>query len=420
MTQSIALPLDSEVSALVIEDRVSQSPLAYRYAACSAAMARVLSSMRWISISTKANSSRCWVKAAAARPLCCARWLGSICLTPGRSARPSALLSCSRSLACCLGRRCGRTSRSVMKPRSAGPARRARWPKSGLPAARADWPRNLSGGQAQRVALARALVPDPALLLLDEPFAALDALTRIKMHGLVKELVARHHPGVLLVTHDVDEALTLADRILVMRSGRIAASFQPKNGHATGTAVHAARRTGRSVSLIDFLHYSKDLTRMNDSSLSRRQLLRAAGGLLAGAAAGSLFPARAAEPRKLTRNTDTVRIGWGYGSLPDIAKQRGVFEKTLAAKGIKVEWIGPFPNHAPSIQAVVGGSADFGFWGSTTPALAAMLAGSPHRLQCIRRLFAALDRHHREEIERHQLGRRSGGPQGRHQPFGAW
>jgi sulfonate transport system substrate-binding protein len=106
-------------------------------------------------------------------------------------------------------------------------------------------------------------------------------------------------------------------------------------------------------------------------------VLRAAGGLLAGVAAGGLFAARAAEPRKLTRNTDTVRIGWGYGSLPDIAKQRGVFEKTLAGKGIKVEWIGPFPNHAPSIQAVVGGSADFGFWGSTTPALAAMLAGSP-------------------------------------------
>ncbi|WP_233837678.1 NrtA/SsuA/CpmA family ABC transporter substrate-binding protein [Paraburkholderia sp. ZP32-5] len=116
---------------------------------------------------------------------------------------------------------------------------------------------------------------------------------------------------------------------------------------------------------------------MNDSSLSRRQLLRAAGGLLAGVAANSLFPARAAETRKLTRNTDTVRIGWGYGSLPDIAKQRGAFEKDLAAKGIKVEWVGPFPNHAPSIQAVVGGSADFGFWGSTTPALAAMLAGSP-------------------------------------------
>jgi sulfonate transport system ATP-binding protein len=99
----------------------------------------------------------------------------------------------------------------------------------GLSGREDDWPRNLSGGQAQRVALARGLVRDPALLLLDEPFAALDALTRIKMHGLVKELVARHHPGVLLVTHDVDEALTLADTILVMRAGRIAASFQPKN-----------------------------------------------------------------------------------------------------------------------------------------------------------------------------------------------
>ena len=88
-----------------------------------------------------------------------------------------------------------------------------------------DWPRNLSGGQAQRVALARALVQSPELLLLDEPFAALDALTRIKMHGLVQQLVARHQPGVLLVTHDVDEAISLADRALVMRDGAIAAEF---------------------------------------------------------------------------------------------------------------------------------------------------------------------------------------------------
>lgn len=77
------------------------------------------------------------------------------------------------------------------------------------------------------------------------------------------------------------------------------------------------------------------------------------------------------------RGTDTVRLGWGRGGLSLIAKQRGVFEKTLADQGIKVEWVGPFPNHAPSMQAVVGGSADFGFWGSTTPALAAILAGSP-------------------------------------------
>jgi sulfonate transport system ATP-binding protein len=93
-----------------------------------------------------------------------------------------------------------------------------------------DWPRNLSGGQAQRVALARALVQEPELLLLDEPFAALDALTRIRMHDLVRELVAKHRPGVLLVTHDVDEAIALADRILVMRHGAIAFEHRTKAG----------------------------------------------------------------------------------------------------------------------------------------------------------------------------------------------
>jgi sulfonate transport system ATP-binding protein len=83
------------------------------------------------------------------------------------------------------------------------------------------WPLTLSGGEAQRAALARALVREPALLLLDEPFSALDALTTITMHQLVLRLWARHRPAVLLVTHDVDEALTLADRVLVLDAGRI-------------------------------------------------------------------------------------------------------------------------------------------------------------------------------------------------------
>jgi len=77
------------------------------------------------------------------------------------------------------------------------------------------------------------------------------------------------------------------------------------------------------------------------------------------------------------RSTDTVRLGWGLGGLPQLAKERGEFAKLLAKDNIKVEWVGPFPNHAPSLQAVTGNSADFGFGGSTTPALAAMIAGSP-------------------------------------------
>jgi len=84
------------------------------------------------------------------------------------------------------------------------------------------WPGTLSGGEAQRVALARALVRAPELLLLDEPFASLDALTRLQMQDLVGDLCARHRPAVLLVTHDVDEALRLADRILVLEHGKFA------------------------------------------------------------------------------------------------------------------------------------------------------------------------------------------------------
>ena len=84
-----------------------------------------------------------------------------------------------------------------------------------------SWPITLSGGEAQRVALARALVREPQLLLLDEPFGALDALTRSRMHVLLEELCALHRPAVLLVTHDVDEAIRLADRVLVLTDGRI-------------------------------------------------------------------------------------------------------------------------------------------------------------------------------------------------------
>jgi sulfonate transport system ATP-binding protein len=91
----------------------------------------------------------------------------------------------------------------------------------GLTERREAWPATLSGGEAQRVALARALVREPQLLLLDEPFASLDALTRLKMHVLVNDLWRKHRPAVLLVTHDVDEALLLADRALVLEGGAI-------------------------------------------------------------------------------------------------------------------------------------------------------------------------------------------------------
>ena len=106
------------------------------------------------------------------------------------------------------------------------------------------WPSTLSGGEAQRVALARALVREPRLLLLDEPFASLDALTRIRMHDLVLSLWRRHAPAVLIVTHDVDEAIALADRVLVLDGGRIAAEerIDLPRPREVGAGFQAVRR----------------------------------------------------------------------------------------------------------------------------------------------------------------------------------
>ncbi len=85
-----------------------------------------------------------------------------------------------------------------------------------------DWPATLSGGQSQRVALARALVHDPNLLLLDEPLGSLDALTRIEMQQLIEDVWRSRGFTAMLVTHDVAEAVTLADRVILIDGGRVA------------------------------------------------------------------------------------------------------------------------------------------------------------------------------------------------------
>ncbi len=85
-----------------------------------------------------------------------------------------------------------------------------------------DWPATLSGGQRQRVALARALVHDPSLLLLDEPLGSLDALTRIEMQQLIEDVWRSRGFTAMLVTHDVAEAVSLADRVILIEGGRVA------------------------------------------------------------------------------------------------------------------------------------------------------------------------------------------------------
>jgi sulfonate transport system ATP-binding protein len=114
------------------------------------------------------------------------------------------------------------------------------------------WPRELSGGQQQRVAIARAFVADPQVLLLDEPFSALDAVTREDLHRHLLALWAETRPTIVLVTHDVAEAAALADRVVVMRPhpGCIHATIAidaPRSGDAAGQI----RTTGALRALLD-------------------------------------------------------------------------------------------------------------------------------------------------------------------------
>jgi sulfonate transport system ATP-binding protein len=100
------------------------------------------------------------------------------------------------------------------------------------------WPKTLSGGEQQRVALARSLIRKPDLILADEPFSALDALTRIRMQRLLLDLCRRREPAVLFVTHDVEEALRLADRVVIITEGVV--SFNEQVGEARASPTRFA------------------------------------------------------------------------------------------------------------------------------------------------------------------------------------
>jgi sulfonate transport system ATP-binding protein len=129
------------------------------------------------------------------------------------------------------------------------------------------WPRDLSGGQQQRVAIARALIGRPGILLLDEPFSALDPFTRANQHGLVLDLWRELRPTILMVTHDIDEAVFLADRLVIMRP-------RPGRVHETMT-VDPPRPRDRLASAFDLM--KRRVMRAIDRSLAEERPLREAG-----------------------------------------------------------------------------------------------------------------------------------------------
>ncbi len=117
-----------------------------------------------------------------------------------------------------------------------------------------EWPAALSGGQKQRVALARALIHQPGLLLLDEPLGALDALTCIEMQQLIERLWQRHGFTVLLVTHDVSEAVAVADRVILIEEGCIGLDLtidipRPRNRGAAALAALEAQVLNRVLAV---------------------------------------------------------------------------------------------------------------------------------------------------------------------------
>ncbi len=139
----------------------------------------------------------------------------------------------------------------------------------GLAGCGGRWPKDLSGGQQQRVAIARALIGHPEILLLDEPFSALDALTRASLHETLLNLWQELRPTILIVTHDVEEAVVLADRVVVMRP-------RPGRVHETLT-IRLPRPRNKMTAEYDLLR--RNVLRAIDRSLASEQ----AGWLRVGA-----------------------------------------------------------------------------------------------------------------------------------------
>lgn len=260
------------------------------------------------------------------------------------------------------------------------------------------WPRQLSGGQQQRVALARALVREPDLLLLDEPFSALDALTRGDAQDLVVRLWRDHGPAVLLVTHDVEEAILLADRVVVVEEGRIVHDERivlPRPRARDDVAVQQL-----AAALLDRLQADHEVADQpptapvaaGGSAWTRR-------GALLGAAGATVALVAFTNPRGAAAGAKqaVAAAGSAKGATLRVAVQTDGIRSLLTAAGqlkdvpYDVEFA-QFSFGPPIVEALGAGKVDVGGVGSTPPIFGAA-AQTNFRVIATRELLNRTDSH---------------------------
>ena len=253
-------------------------------------------------------------------------------------------------------------------------------PRRGRPADKHDaWPLTLSGGEAQRASLARALVREPDLLLLDEPFSALDALTRIRCTAWCSTCGASTGPRVLLVTHDVDEALLLADRVLVIDQGRVRHETVVRRERPRDPAdltdlraellgVLGVHEPLRRTLALHHTHAPPGESLVN--LLSRPRLTAALVGTASRSPLAGCGGASNADAVRDDGSVDLAKVTLVVGD------QKGGSEALLRPPAsstklpYKVEW-SPFTSGPPLLEAVSAGAVDIGGVGNTPPVFAA-------------------------------------------------